>query len=145
MNSAYGYLLAAIIGAVSAYYVQGLRWDAEVASIRDSASSELAAAYEQQAEKVKALEARKEELQNEYLAFKDAEAKRNADIGSGVKRVYVRATCPAVPAASTDTGRIEVGSAELDSAARRTLSDLRIGVEEQRRLLNVCRAELMTR
>lgn len=125
--------------------MQGLRWDADVASIRDAASSELAAAYEQQAEKFKAVEAKKEEVQNEYQAFKAAEAKRNADIGTGVKRVYVRATCPAVPSTSTDSGRVESGTAELDSAARRTLSDLRIGVEEQRRLLNVCRAELGAR
>lgn len=125
--------------------MQGLRWDADVAGIRDRASSELSAAYEQQAEKVKAVEAKKEEVQNEYQAFKAAEAKRNADIGTGVKRVYVRATCPAMPSTSTDSSRVESGTAELDSAARRTLSDLRVGVEEQRRLLNVCRAELMGR
>jgi prophage endopeptidase len=145
MSTAWTYLLAFLLGAAGAYYVQGLRWDSDVAEIRQNASEDLSAAYKNRDLQIWAAEARKEQVQNEYLAFKDSEAKRNADVAAGVKRVYVRATCPAVSGAASNTGGVESGTAELDSNYRQALSDLRSGAQEQLRLLNVCRAELMAR
>lgn len=145
MSTAFTYLLACSLGAAGAYYVQGLRWDSDLAEIRQKASDELSTAYKNRDLQIWATEARKEQVQNEYLAFKDSEAKRNADVTAGSKRVYVRATCPAVSGTSSSASGIESGTAELDSNYRQALSDLRSGAQEQLRLLNVCRAELMPR
>lgn len=145
MNTIYACVLAALIGAAGGWYVQGLRWDASAAKLRDAQSEALAAVYADRDAKVLAAEDKKEVVEREFNDFKKAEAARDGDIGIGVKRVYVRASCPAVPAADTDTGRAQSGSAELDPAYRQTLSDLRRGAAEQLRLLNLCRAELMAR
>lgn len=143
MNYVYACLLWAFIGAFGAWHVQGLRWDASESKLRDAQSRALSAAYADRDAKVAASENRKEVVEREFNDFKKAEAARDDAIGSGVKRVYVRAICPAVPATETDTGRAASGSAELDPAYRQTLSDLRRGAAEQLRLLNLCRAELM--
>lgn len=141
----YGYAAVAAGAFLAAWLVQGWRWDADVAGIRLTASSELAAAYQERDKKIGEAENQKEAVQNEFNAFKQSESERNAAVSASVKRVYVRATCPAVPETSTGASGAASESAELDPAYRQTLSDLRIGVEEQRRLLNVCRAELMIR
>ncbi len=138
-------LVAALAGFGVGWYIQGLRWDAKVAEMRDTQSRDLAAAYADRDAKVEQAERKKEEVNNEYEAFKAAEAKRNAGISAGTQRVYVRATCPSVPATQANTSRTEIGTAELDPAYRQALSDLRAGAAEQLRLLNVCRAELMSR
>lgn len=143
MNALYACVLAALIGAAGGWYVQGLRWDASEAKMRDAQSRALAAAYADRDSRVAAAENRKEVVEREFNDFKKAESDRDGDISSGVKRVYVRTSCPAVPAAEADTGRAESGAAELDPAYRQTLSDLRRGAVEQLRLLNLCRAELM--
>lgn len=141
----YGYAAVAAGAFLAAWLVQGWRWDADVADIRLAASSELLEAHEERDRKIGEAENQKEAVQNEFNAFKKSEGERNAAVSASVKRVYVRATCPAVPETSTGSSGVAGGSAELDPAYRQTLSDLRVGVEEQRRLLNVCRAELMTR
>lgn len=141
----YGYAAVAAGAFLAAWIMQGWRWDADVADIRLTASRELSAAYEERDKKIVEAEDQKEAVQNEFNAFKQSEGERNAAVSASLKRVYVRATCPAVPETSTGAGRVTSGSAELDPAYRQTLSDLRVGVEDQRRLLNVCRAELMIR
>lgn len=138
-------IMAVLAGFGVGWYIQGLRWDADVAQMRDTQSQDLAAAYADRDEKVELAEKKKEEVNNEYQAFKSAEAARNVAISSGAQRVHVRATCPAVPATQTNTSRTEGGTAELDPAYRQALSDLRAGAAEQLRLLNVCRAELIGR
>lgn len=145
MNALYACALAALLGAAGGWYVQGLRWDASEAELRDAQSAALAAAHDDRDAKVKAAEDKKEVVEREFNDFKKGEADRDDAIGSGVKRVYVRASCPAVPAVETDTGRAASGTAELDPAYRQTLSDLRRGAAEQLRLLNLCRAELIAR
>ncbi len=120
--------------------MQGLRWDESEATLRKDQLEALQAAHDDRDAKVKAAEDKKEVVEREFNDFKKAESARDDAIGSGVKRVYVRASCPSVPAAETDTGR-----AELDPAYRQTLSDLRRGAAEQLRLLNLCRAELIAR
>lgn len=141
----YGYAAVAAGAFLAAWLVQGWRWDADVAKIRLAASSELSAVYEERDRKIGEAENQKEAVQNEFNAFKQSEGERNAAVSASVKRVYVRANCPSVPETSTGASRAASGSAELDPAYRQTLSDLRVGAEEQRRLLNVCRAELMIR
>lgn len=142
MNQLIALGVAALVGFGCAWNVQAWRWDADAASLRDQASKALVVAYADRDEKIAQAEARKEELQIEFDKFKASEADRDNAVDRGERIVYVRAKCPSVPSASTDSSRTESGAAELDPAYRRTLSKLREGVEEQRRLLNDCRAEL---
>lgn len=134
--------MALVTGFGVAWNWQAQRWDADVAEIRKEHSDSLLTAYQDREARIAEAESKKEEIQNEYDAFRRAEDARNASVDRGEQRVYVRAKCPAVPGATGNSGRTEAGTAELDSAARSTLSALRIRAEEQRRLLNVCRATL---
>lgn len=145
MNALWACALSALIGASGGWYIQGLRWDASEAKLRDAQSAALSAAYDYRDAKVRTAEDKKEVVEREFNDFKNAEAARDGDINTGVKRVYVRASCPSVPAAETDTSRAASGTAELDPAYRQALSDLRRGAAEQLMLLNLCRAELIAR
>lgn len=142
-------LIAAFVALIAGFGIawswQGQRWDADVSAIRKKQSDNLLAAYQDREARIAEAESKKEEIQNAFDAFRAAEDKRNADIGSGTQRVYVRANCPAVPATKAYPSRTPSGTAELNPAYRSALSALRRGVEEQRRLLNSCRAELMAR
>jgi len=138
-------LMALLTGFGAAWNIQALRWDADAASIRQKASEDLERARKQQDDRIEQAENEKEKIQNDFEEFKRAEAERDATIGSGGKRVSVRAKRPSVPSSATDSGRAASGAAELDPAYRSTLSALRRGAEEQLRLLNICRAELFAR
>lgn len=142
-------LIAAFVALITGFGIawnwQAQRWDADVSAIRQKKSDDLLAAYQDREARIAEAESKKEEIQNAFDAFRAAEDKRNADIGSGTQRVYVRAKCPAVSATKVDSSRTPSGAAELDSAYRSTLSALRRGAAEQLRLLNICRAELMAR
>lgn len=145
MNTLTACVLSALIGAAGGWYVQGLRWDASEAKLRGEQSEALRKVYIDRDTRVAAAEDKKEVVEREFNDFKKTETARDGDINTGVKRVYVRASCPAMPAAEADTGRASGGSVELDPAYRQTLSDLRRGAAEQLRLLNLCRAELIAR
>ena len=137
--------IALITGFGIAWNWQAQRWDADVATIRKDYSDATEKARQDQDARIEAAENQKEDIQNAFDAFRRAEDERNANLDSGVQRVYVRAKCPAVSATSPDPGRAESATAELDPAYRSTLSALRRGAEEQLRLLNICRAELGAR
>jgi hypothetical protein len=136
---------AFVIGFGAAWNVQAWRWDAYVAELRQEQTSKLLESWADGERKALAAEDQKEAIQNEFNEFKQIEALRNASISAGVKRVYVRATCPAVSGAEANASGTSGGTVELDPAYRQTLSDLRSGAAEQLRLLNVCRAELKSR
>lgn len=133
--------IAGALGFSSAWYVQDLRSKDDIAKINDKHYQAALSAWAVYSQELKAVEDQKEKIQNEYAAFVESEKQRDRSIDTGTRRVYVRASCP-LPAAETDTGRTQARTPELDPAYRRTLSQLRAGVEEQRRLLNLCRAEL---
>lgn len=97
------------------------------------------------AQQVSETERRRFLLGAHLLQVKTHEDDRDSRIDSGVERVYVRASCPSLPAVTPDAGGTGGGAAELDPAYRKTLSDLRRGAEEQLALLNFCRAELRAR
>lgn len=137
--------VAFVVGFGCAWNAQAWRWDADVAELRHEQDSKLLETWADGQRKALAAEDKKEEIQNDFETFKRAESERNAAIAGGTKRVYVRATCPSVSGASTDSSGAKAGTAELDPAYRQALSDLRSGATEQLRLLNVCRAELMAR
>ena len=131
-----------ITGFGIAWNLQAQRWDADVATIRENYADESEKVRKDQDARIEAAENQKEDIQNAFDAFRRAEDERNANLDRGVQRVYVRAKCPAVPAAPADSGRVESGAAELDPAYRSTLSALRRGSAEQLRLLNICRAQI---
>lgn len=137
--------IALLTGFGVAWNWQAQRWDADVAKVRKNYSDEAEKARKEQDARIEIAENQKEDIQNAFEAFRRAEDERNAAIDRGDQRVHVRANCPSVPSAATNTSRIKVGTAELDPAYRSTLSALRRGAEEQLRLLNICRAELGAR
>lgn len=141
------YIVAGSIlaGFISGWSIQGIRWDSDVQRIEGDQSSALILAYQDRDDKVGVAEKAKADIEREYGNYKASEAERNKRIESGATRVYVRASCPSVPASEANPSGTASRTAELDPAYRQALSDLRRGVEDQRRLLNRCRAELMAR
>jgi len=137
--------LALVVGFGVAWNVQALRWDKDVADLRQDQSSKLIESWADGERKTLAAENQKEAIQNEFDQFKQIEALRDASISAGTKRVHVRATCPAVSGTEANAGGAKSGTVELDPAYQRTLSNLRSGAAEQLRLLNFCRAELKSR
>lgn len=133
--------IAGALGFSSAWYVQDLRSKNDIAKINDKHYQAALNAWVVYAHDLQAVEDQKEKIQNEYAAFVESEKQRDRSIDTGTRRVYVRASCP-LPPIEADPGRTEIRTPELDPSYRRTLSQLRAGVEEQRRLLNICRAEL---
>lgn len=133
--------IAGLLGFSSAWYVQDLRAKDDIAQINDKHYQSALSAWALYANDLQAVEDQKEKIQNEYAAFVESEKQRDRAIDTGARRVYVRASCP-LPTTEADTSGTQARTSELDPAYRRTLSQLRAAVEEQRRLLNICRAEL---
>ncbi|MBD1601974.1 lysis system i-spanin subunit Rz [Pseudomonas typographi] len=83
-------------------------------------------------------------------AIAHAESEKNklvAQLGTGERRVYVRATCPKLPNPSA-TGSADAGTPELDPTARQDYADLRAAIIRTREqvtglqsyITNVCRS-----
>lgn len=119
-------------------YVQGKddvqqKWDAENARV----ATALSVVFEKSAKET-------EVIRETFIEYKrGAEAVTNRlelDVASGDKRLRIKAACrmpdPSIP---SGTGS---GTAELDPAARPAYYALRRGLDEQRGLLNLCRARL---
>lgn len=130
-------LIAAIVAADSygASRVQQ-KWDKQNAEVAKA----LVVAFETSAKETEVLRAT-------FIEYKKgAEAVTvglERDVAVGVRKLRIKATCgvpnPAIP---SGTGS---GTAELDATARPTYFQLRRGLDEQRGLLNFCRAELKKR
>lgn len=128
--------LGAIIAADSygAARVQN-KWDKE----NERIATALAVAFEKSAKETEA-------IRGVFIEYKKGTeavtANLERDVAVGVRKLRVKASC--VPNV-TDAGRAGSGTAELDAAARPTYYALRRGIDEQRGLLNLCRAELKKR
>lgn len=150
MRSVYGYALALSIGFGGAWYVQGLRWDKDVASIRESASDARSEAVGDINSQLIQSRAETESIRATYLSEKE-KANREIDdlerrVTAGPERLYIKAKCPAgVPASGADAGRVNTGDAELDPIASGYYFALERGLADQYRLLQFCRAELKKR
>lgn len=113
-----------------------VKWDEENATV----ATALAVAFTKSATETEAIRAT-------FIEYKaDAEAITaglQRDIAIGVRKLRVKATCRVPnPANASGTG---AGTAELDPVARQDYYALRRGIDEQRGLLNLCRAELLKR
>lgn len=150
MNIIYGYGAAFLIGASGAWYVQGIRWDNDVASISlASANATVAAVDAINAEMTKA-RAETESFRAIFIEYKSGAEREISDlerrVTAGPERLYIKAKCPAgVPATGTDAGRTGAGTAELNADSTRAYFKLERGLAEQYSLLQLCRSELLKR
>lgn len=149
-NPLYGYAAALLIGASSAWYVQGLRWDNDVAA-RDIAAAEAVRknldAVNQQ---LIASRSETETIRATFLEYKAGKENETSDleraVAAGVKRLRIAATClPAVSAPGTVPGGAGRGTAELEPAARQDYYRLRRANDQQFADLQFCRSELRKR
>lgn len=133
-------LLAVLVGAIIAADSYGAarvqqKWDKE----NERVATALAVAFEKSARETEVIRATFIEYKNGTEAVT---AGLERDVAVGAKRLRLKASC--VPN-TADAGRAGSGTAELDATARQAYYALRRGIDEQRGLLNLCRAELKKR
>lgn len=143
----YGGLFLA--GFLAAFYLQGLRWDNDVAHQERAAAETLATNVSVVAAQAQQSRLETEKIRASFLEYKAGATneidKLESRIASGPERLYIKAKCPAVPAAGTDAGRAGAGAAELDANSTRSYFALERGLAEQYALLQLCRGELKKR
>lgn len=150
MNILYGYGVALLIGASGAWYVQGIRWDNDVASISLASSQATVAAVDAINSEMTKARAETETFRATFIEYKSGAEREISDlerrVTAGPERLYIKAKCPAsVPATGADAGRAGAGAAELDATATGYYFALERGLAEQYSLLQLCRSELWKR
>lgn len=149
MNSAYGYTLAVIIGASGAWYVQGLRWDNNVADIQHNTDVAIAANVDAVNQQLIASRAQTEAIRATFIEYKAGKENETSAleraVADGTKRLRIKASCPAVRSDGTVPGGTVSGTAELTAEAGRAYWDLRRGLDRQYAELQFCRSELRKR
>ena len=144
------YVAVALAAFLAAWYVQGLRWEADVKDAGIASANATVAAVGAINSKLIQSRAETESIRATYLSEKE-KANREIDdlerrVTAGPERLYIKAKCPAgVSATGADAGRADTGAAELDATSARTYLALERGLAEQYRLLQFCRAELKKR
>lgn len=151
------YLIAAALGAGAAYWLQGLRWEADVSQLKQAwAEEKRALAEAAQAELQKrvtesqALALRIEDLDRQHAReLRDAELEKNrlaAAVRAGERRLFIGADCPGgLPA---DPGAAGLGDgarrARLDPDAAARLIALTERGDRAIRQLTACQAFITT-
>jgi hypothetical protein len=130
-----------MVVAVGAYgYIQGRdnvqqKWDKQNAEV----AAALVVAFKKSADETEA-------IRGVFIEYKKGAEAVTAglerDVAIGVRKLRVKANCVS---RATDASGTAAGTAELDAAARLDYYALRRGIDEQRGLLNLCRAELKKR
>ena len=141
--------MAAIIGFGAAWGIQALRWSESDAQAAKVSAEAIAANVNAMNTHLQAAQAETEKYRAEYLESQ-ANAKAEIDdlerrVTAGPERLYIKATCPAVPATGADARGAGGGTARLDPTAARTYFALERGLAEQYSLLQLCRRELKKR
>lgn len=149
MNSAYGYALAFLIGASGAWYVQGTRWDNDVANRDLAAATAIAANVNAVNQQLVAAQAQTETIRATFIEYKAGKENETSTleraVADGTQRLRFAARCPAVRADAAVPGGTGSGTAELEPAARSDYFRLRRGYDQQYGLLQFCRSELRKR
>ena len=149
MMPGYGYVTAFLIGAGAAWYVQGLRWENDVASIRHDSDVAIAANVDAVNQQLIASHAQTEAIRQTFIDYKTGKENETSAleraVADGTKRLRVKASCPAVPAAGTIPGGAVSGTAELDASVRSDYFLLKKGLDRQYADLQFCRSELRKR
>lgn len=148
-NSAYGYALAVALGFSSAWYVQGLRWDNDVAGRDILAATAIAENVDAVNQQLIASRAQTEAIRATFIEYKAGKENETSAleraVADGTKRLRIKASCPAVRADGTVPGGTGEGTAELEPAARETYFQLRREADRQFADLQFCRSELRKR
>lgn len=149
MISGYGYVAAAIIGACSAWYVQGLRWDNDVAGRDIISATAIAENVDAVNQHLIASRAQTEAIRATFIEYKAGKENETSAleraVADGTKRLRIKASCPAVRAYGAIPGGAGGGTAELTAEAGRAYWDLRRGLDRQFAELQFCRSELRKR
>lgn len=149
MMPGYGYVTAFLIGAGAAWYVQGLRWDNDVASIRHDSDVAIAANVDAVNQQLIASRAQTEAIRQTFIEYKAGKENETSAleraVADGTKRLRVKASCSAVRADGTLPGGTVSGTAELDASIRSDYFALRRGLDRQYAELQFCRSELKKR
>lgn len=149
MTPGYGYVTALLIGAGAAWYVQGLRWDSDVAAIRHTADQALVVNVDAVNQQLIASRAQTEAIRATFIEYKAGKENETSAleraVADGTKRLRVKASCPAVRVEGTVSGGTVSGTAELDATAQRAYLSLRRGLDRQYAELQFCRSELRKR
>lgn len=137
------------IGFGAAWSAQQLRWDASDARAAKANAeaievnvSAVAKHYEQARAETESYRAQYLELKKNAQSEIDALERR---VAAGPERLYIKANCPAVPAAGANASGTGSGAAELDATATSAYFALERGLAEQYGLLQLCRQELRKR
>lgn len=146
MTPGYGYMAAMLIGAAGAWYVQGIRWDNDIAQYDRAIAANVDAVNTQ----LIASRAQTEQIRRDYETYKQGKENETTAleraVADGTKRLRVAARCPeAVRTDGTVPGRAGAGAPELTAAARSDYFELRRGLDRQYGLLQLCRSELRKR
>lgn len=149
MMPGYGYVTAFLIGAGAAWYVQGLRWDSDVADIRHASDTAIVANADAVNQQLIASRAQTEAIRQTFIEYKQGKENETSAleraVADGTKRLRIKASCPAVSADGTIPGGAVSGTAELDPAVRQDYFALRRGLDRQYAELQFCRSELRKR
>lgn len=149
MMPGYGYVTALLIGAGAAWYVQGLRWENDVADIRHDSDVAIAANVDAVNQQLIASRAQTEAIRATFIEYKAGKENETSAleraVADGAKRLRVKASCPAVRDDGTVPGGAVSGTAELTADASAAYWDLRRGLDRQYAELQFCRSELRKR
>jgi prophage endopeptidase len=148
-NSAYGYALALLVGASSAWYVQGLRWETNVQERNLATATAISANVDAVNQQLIASRTQTEAIRQTFIEYKVGKENETSAleraVADGTKRLRIKASCPAVRADGTIPGGAVSGTAELTAEAGRAYRDLRRGLDRQFAELQFCRSELRKR
>lgn len=149
MMPGYGYVTAFLIGAGAAWYVQGLRWDNDIADIRHDSDVAIAANVDAVNQQLIASRAQTEAIRATFIGYKAGKENETSAleraVADGTKRLRVKASCPTVRTDGTVPDGAGEGTAELEPAARPDYYALRRGLDRQYAELQFCRSELRKR
>lgn len=149
LNPAYGYAAAFLIGASGAWYVQGLRWDNDVASMRHASDVAISANVDAVNQQLIASRAQTEAIRATFIEYKAGKENETSAleraVADGTKRLRIKASCPSVRANGTVPGRAVSGAAELEPTARQDYYRIRRAADQQFADLQFCRSELRKR
>lgn len=149
MMPGYGYALALLVGASGAWYVQGLRWDSDVASIQHDSDVAIAVNVDAVNQQLIASRAQTEAIRATFIEYKAGKENETSAleraVADGTKRLRIKASCPAVRADGTVPGGAVSGTAELDASVRSDYFELKRGLDRQYAELQFCRSELRKR
>ena len=144
------YAAAALVAFGCAWYVQGLRWEADVKDAGIASANATVEAVEAINSQLIQSRAETESIRATYLSEKEKSNREIDDlerrVTAGPERLYIKAKCPAsVPSAGADAGRADTGAAELSSASTADYLSYERLYAQQFGLLQFCRAELRKR